>query len=321
MTNRIALRDPWIVAAWPGMGGVGLGAAAYLAQKLGMTEVDEIDSAAHYDVARAEVSNGVVQPPRLPRTRVFEWRRPGEGRDVVLIMGEAQPTVDAYGYSQAVLRRMEDYNASRLVTFASMATQRHPHVGAGLFGVATDEPTLNELRRLEVTPLKDGAIGGLNGVLLAAGAERGVAGACLMGEIPFFATGVPNPGAAKSVLEAFCVMADVTVSFDQITAHAETMNRTIMEMLEQLQAAQARGESGEIDGVVGGEFDLDEPDDFGHDEPDEALPDPAALRRIERLFEAAARDRARAADLKAELDRHDLFGEYEDRFLDLFRAD
>ena len=40
---------------------------------------------------------------------------------------------------------------------------------------------------------------------------------------------------------------------------------------------------------------------------------------IEQLFREAAGDRARVSELEAELSRWGLFGEYEDRFLDLFR--
>jgi len=44
-----------------------------------------------------------------------------------------------------------------------------------------------------------------------------------------------------------------------------------------------------------------------------------SLLPIETLFEAAQKDRSRAHELKQELDRLDLFREYEDRFLDLFK--
>ncbi len=40
---------------------------------------------------------------------------------------------------------------------------------------------------------------------------------------------------------------------------------------------------------------------------------------IERLFERAKDDRSRAYELKQELDRLDVFPDYEDRFLDLFK--
>lgn len=47
--------------------------------------------------------------------------------------------------------------------------------------------------------------------------------------------------------------------------------------------------------------------------------DALARSGIEELFAEAARDRAKASQLKAELDRHGLFKEYEDRFLDLWK--
>jgi hypothetical protein len=42
-------------------------------------------------------------------------------------------------------------------------------------------------------------------------------------------------------------------------------------------------------------------------------------QNIERLFQIALKDRSRAYELKQELDRLGVFGEFEDRFLDLFR--
>jgi hypothetical protein len=42
------------------------------------------------------------------------------------------------------------------------------------------------------------------------------------------------------------------------------------------------------------------------------------MERIERLFESAAADRAKAGELKNELDKWNLYKFYENRFLDLF---
>ena len=43
------------------------------------------------------------------------------------------------------------------------------------------------------------------------------------------------------------------------------------------------------------------------------------MERIERLFTEVKEDRNKASSLKSELDRWDLYGQYEDRFLDLFK--
>jgi hypothetical protein len=42
-------------------------------------------------------------------------------------------------------------------------------------------------------------------------------------------------------------------------------------------------------------------------------------QRIDELFEEAKTDRSKAHELKHELDRLDVFKDYEDRFLDLFK--
>jgi hypothetical protein len=52
---------------------------------------------------------------------------------------------------------------------------------------------------------------------------------------------------------------------------------------------------------------------------EEEQPSPEDRDRIEQLFEHARRDRSGAYELKRELDRLDVYREYEDRFLDLFK--
>ena len=47
-----------------------------------------------------------------------------------------------------------------------MATRMHPGRESRVFAAATDRPNLAELKRLELTVLEDGNIGGLNGVLV-----------------------------------------------------------------------------------------------------------------------------------------------------------
>ena len=69
----------------------------------------------------------------------------------------------------ALLDRLEyarGLGVEHVFTFAAMATQMHPGHDARVFGAATDEETLVELKRAGLEILEDGHIGGLNGVLL-----------------------------------------------------------------------------------------------------------------------------------------------------------
>ena len=91
----------------------------------------------------------------------------------------------------------------RVFTFAAMATQMHPGDNSHVFGAATNEENLVELKRLQLEILEDGHIGGLNGVLLGVAAERGLHGACLLGEMPHMFAQLPFPKASLAVLKAF----------------------------------------------------------------------------------------------------------------------
>jgi proteasome assembly chaperone (PAC2) family protein len=313
---------PWLVAAWPGMGNVAAIAAGYLIQKLGMQPESDLPPRGHFDVPHVEVHAGVVAAPRLPRNVFYKWKNPGPGRDLVVLLGEAQPSHGSYAFAHELLDQAQKFGVERVVTFASMASRIHPSQSPKVYGAATGETTVAELRGLGVEMLNDGQIGGLNGVLLGAGAERGVPGVCLLGEMPFFAAGVPNPKAARAVLSVFAVMAGVDINLDELDAHARTVDNALTELLARMREHKAEG--GEVPPLPDDPESDVEPLNGESTESDaaEAQPgaaDPAANQRIEELFEEVGRDRSKAGKLKEELDRLGLYGRYENRFLDLFK--
>ena len=46
----------------------------------------------------------------------------------------------------------------------------------------------------------------------------------MAGELPYFAVEVPNPGAAKAVLERFCKIAGTELDFDPLDCQARALN-------------------------------------------------------------------------------------------------
>lgn len=306
---------PWLIAAWPGMGNVAVIAAAYLVQKLPMTPIGELPPRGHFDVPQVLVKQGVIGTPRLPRSVLYRWNDPEGGRDLLVFIGEAQPTAGLYAFAHEMLDRASQLNVERVFTFASMASQLHPSKDPKVFGAATTPPLANELRQRKLTILEDGQIGGMNGVLLGAAAERGMPGLCLLGEIPFFAAGVPNPKAAKAVLGVFSDLAGVHINLDELSQHAETVDAALVDLLDRLRE-QARER--------GGEEEIPLPEEPGYvveedESPEEPELDPATQARIERMFAEAEQDRSHAVRLKEELDRLGVFHKYENRFLDLFK--
>ena len=55
------LKDPWLVAAWPGMGLVGHLAAAHLARTLGVEPVTEIQPGDHFHQTKVEEADPTEQ--------------------------------------------------------------------------------------------------------------------------------------------------------------------------------------------------------------------------------------------------------------------
>jgi proteasome assembly chaperone (PAC2) family protein len=209
-----------------------------------------------------------------------------------------------------------ELGTERVFTFAAMATRMHPEAESRVFGAATDEANLDELKRLELHPLEDGHIGGLNGVLLGAAAEAGLQGACLLGEMPHIFAQIPFPKASLAILEAFTTLAGIDIDLTELAEQARTVERQLGEILAQVEE-QYGEEKPEEEGT--GEVEAEEPAEEPEPEKPPPRQSPTARKRIEELFDAAAKDRSKAFELKQELDRLGLFKEYEDRFLDLFK--
>jgi proteasome assembly chaperone (PAC2) family protein len=64
MADNNGLRDPWLVAVWPGMGQVALLAGGYLVQQLGAQPAAELSAKEFFEVTDVEVKNGVAAAAR-----------------------------------------------------------------------------------------------------------------------------------------------------------------------------------------------------------------------------------------------------------------
>jgi proteasome assembly chaperone (PAC2) family protein len=304
MADETKLNHPWLVAVWPGMGGVALSAGYYLIAKLGMHAAAEMEGGDLFDVDHVEVKDGLVLPGRRPRNLVFIWPDPEKKRDLVIFLGEAQPVTGKYRFCKRIIDYARDLGVERVFTFAAMATQMHPRDPSRVFGVSTDAEGLAQLKRLEVELLRDGQIGGLNGVLLAAAADGGLRGTCLLGEMPHFFTQLPFPKASVAVLETFTTITGLDVDFTELAEQARSMEDQLGEILSRVeQAARPPAEE----------------EEYSHPSAEDEHIGADAQQQIERLFEEARADRSKAFELKRELDRLGVFKEYEDRFLNLFK--
>jgi len=313
MADKPQLHHPWLVAVWPGMGNVALSAGYYLLTKLGMNALAEFEANELFDVDHVEVKNGLIQPTGLPRNRLFVWTDPKQKHDLVLFLGEAQPPIGKNAFCRQLIAYAQELGVERVFTFAAMATQMHPERRSRVFVAGTDRDNLEELQRLELEPLEDGNIGGLNGVLLGAALAGGMHGACLLGEMPHIFSQLPFPKASLAILEVFTAIAGIDLDFSELAEQAKVMEQQLGELLARVEKEYGQRYAGDESGAL-------EEGSFGGEAKEEEGLRPADAERLENLFDKAEKDRAKAFELKQELDRLGVFKDYEDRFLDLFKS-
>src|SRR4051812_1998564 len=116
MADQLKLKNPWLVAVWPGMGHVALNAGIYLLSKLEMRAFAEFGSQELFDIEQLEVKGGLIQPGQRPRSRFFIRRDPNERHDLVLFLGEAQPPVGKYAFCRNVVEFAKQLGVERVFT-------------------------------------------------------------------------------------------------------------------------------------------------------------------------------------------------------------
>ncbi|MCS7270615.1 MAG: PAC2 family protein [Gemmataceae bacterium] len=321
------LHHPWLVAVWPGMGHVAINAGIYLLAKLGMNALAEFETPDLFDVDQVEVKDGIIQPIRRPRHRLYVWHDPEQRHDLVVFVGEAQPQWGKYAFCRHLMELARKLNVERVFTFAAMATQMHPQHRSRVFGATTDPAYRDELKQLELHLLNEGHIGGLNGVLLAAAAEAQLPGTCLLGEMPHIFAQFPFPKASLAILEVFATIARLDLDLSELQREAERVEQQLGELLARVEEQYRQLQSNDSGEEIHAEHEsADTPssvprtdESSRHHRGRNGKLSPADREHIEQLFTEAAVDRSKAFELKRELDRLGVFKDYEDRFLDLFK--
>lgn len=71
--------------------------------KMDMTVFSEFAASEFFDVPQVEVKGGLAQSGRRPRNRFFLWRDPKGQRDILVLLGEGQPSVDIYAFCGQII--------------------------------------------------------------------------------------------------------------------------------------------------------------------------------------------------------------------------
>ena len=234
---RPKLKSPNLVAAWPGVSNVATIVATYLKKKLDFKELGELDAPYFFDPIGVSVRANVVDAPQFPQSNFYYWKNKGGGSDIILFIGDDQPATKAYELANAVLDVGMRFQVKRIYTCAAAITRIHHTEQPKVWGVATNQRLTTELKKYELLQRGNLQIAGLNGILMGVAKEREVDGICLLGEVPSYATRIPNPMAAMAILEVLTNLLGIEID----TAEMAQVAREAKEKMKQM-AAEAMGE-------------------------------------------------------------------------------
>lgn len=311
ITKRPKLKKPYMIFAWPGMGEVALKAASYLVEKLRAEEFASIPAQDFFYLTGSMIKEGILNVPDLPSGKFYFWKNKAGKNDLIIFISNAQPDlVKAEDYSKRILYVAKLFKADTLVGFASMPLPIDHTQDAAVWFAATHPELRESLKKYNLNMLSDGQISGMNGLFLGIAKREGFKGFCLLGEMPMYTIQIENPRASQAVLKVFAKIFDIHIDFSGLVEQAHKMEAEIDKLLDYLKT-----------GTPG------QPAPIGEEEIEKikkALSQltklPASVKeKIEKLFCDAMVDLKKAHELKAELDKWNVYKEYEDRFLDLFR--
>jgi proteasome assembly chaperone (PAC2) family protein len=237
VTARPKLHTPNLLAAWPGIGNVAMIVVNYLRAKLPFKDLGYLDASYFFDPIGVTVRDNVVEEPSFPQSQFYYYKPPGRSKDLILFIGDDQPATKSYELAHAILDVADRFEVEKVVTCAAAITRIHHTEPPKVWGVATSHLLAGDLRQYKLEYSSNLQIAGLNGLLLGVAKEREIDGICLLGEVPVYASRVPNPMAALAVLKVLTGILGIKVDYAD-------MARMAVEAAERIKqvAAQAMEE-------------------------------------------------------------------------------
>jgi predicted ATP-grasp superfamily ATP-dependent carboligase len=288
-----------MLAGWPGMGNVGVGAVNYLRENLDATLFAEIESGPLWTPEAVVVEDGIAKIPVIPPSRFYHTTDPA----MIIFEGSFQPggrIGDEVG--REIIDLAARFKVRMIYTGAAFAMPISYRESSQVYGVVNREFLRDQLQHYTVEIMKEGQISGMNGLILALAAQHNIDAMCLLATLPQYAINFPNPKASRAIIE-------ILESMLQRVIDKKELDKAVSGMDQKL---------GLIEQKIKETFYQMEKDDEEEEVEDDQVPG-YVMEKIEKLFGEVKQDRSKAPVLKDELDRWNLYELYEDRFLDLFR--
>lgn len=297
--EEINLKNPVLFASWAGLGDVGLLAIDQIRRSLNASLFAEINMRPYFPPEAVFVKDGIAKLIPAPQSLFYYSIDP----DIIFFESNVQLSGQkSLKILNKILDVAEEFNVQRVYTGAALASPISFKNAAHIYGFTNSRELRDILPGYGVEILKEGVISGMNGLLLAMARKRRISGLCLLATLPHYAVNLPNPKAARALIEAFELILDIEIDKSELEENSALIEKKMAE----------------IEDRIRGLFPVMEINESLQDFDQDSVPE-YVMARIEELFNEVTTNRAAAQQLKEELDRWQLYELYEDRFLSLFR--
>jgi len=245
------LNDPVMIAAWPGIGNIGLIALDTLRRSMRAEQMAYIEPYDFFYPKKVIIRGGELIKVDFPASDFF-YHTIGK-QDIILFIGEEQPAEGggvyatgsmAYDMANLVLDVAEKYGCRRIYTSGAAVAPIHHTARSRAWAVPNSAELIAEFKGYDNTVLMsdiegragEGNIAGLNGLLLGIARRRGIDAVCIMGEIPIYLQGFPfpYPKGSKSVLEVLSSALDIWIDMEVIDELARQSESELTRLYEKL---------------------------------------------------------------------------------------
>lgn len=302
--QKIDLKSPvTFLAAWPGIGNVGIRAVDYIRQKLKLEPFAEVEASEFIAPESVVVNKGLVKLPPIPKN-IFYYRK---SPNLIIFEGEVQLKDKPNAIlMEQILNFAKDLGVKTIYTAAAFPVPMKLESPSNVYGAATTKGMQDFLTtECKLKLLEMGEIAGSNGILVGYAEQFNIPAASLLATIPVYAVGFPNPQASKAIVKVLEQVLKVKISYTELDLQIRELAKDLFEIRRHIkeQFYESNQEREELHSM-----------DTDNDIPNNVK------KKIEQLFYEAKCDRKKAYMLKEELDKWNLFELYEDRFLDLFKT-
>ena len=312
ITKKPRLRKPILSCAWPGMGEVAFKLGTYLRDTIKMEEFATLEAPELFPPTGIWIEKNLIQLPKSGVGKFYFHKSKSAACDVILFLSDAQPLLEhSVEYCKKILSVSRELKVKRVITFAAMPQAIDHTAAPEVWYSATSKEIVDELKNLNIglKVLVSGQVSGLNGLFLGIAKEQAMEGICLLGEIPLFAIQIENPKGSLAILEKLAKILKIEVDETGLREQVKFMEQEIDKLINFIQSPE------QYSGPISQEEieKIKKSLSLGT-----KLPQSARIK-IEKLFSEAKQNIVKATELKKELDAWNIYKEYEDRFLDLFK--